>query len=123
MNPAALRNLNFTIAGLSASQSVNVHPTEFYVITCFGIPTDKGTRFVSSGSKLPFSEAVKLEDNAWREQLAREHLAALAEESRQIVTELDTRMDALRAADRDDIREALLVEGLDQLERAAGPLT
>lgn len=96
MNPAALHSIDITVAGLQASQSVNVHSDEFYVITCFAIRLgDAGTKFVTSGSTLPFADAARLEDKTWREQLAREHLNQLAKESRQLVAEIDKRLETI----------------------------
>lgn len=93
MNPTALRQRKWTFGGIPVSQDVHVHETYFYICTCFGAPVERdgGTSLIhhATGSRLPFESASMLEDDAWREKLAREHLAKIGGELRQAADAFD----------------------------------
>jgi hypothetical protein len=120
MNPDALRERKITVGDLKATQSVTVQFGAFYVISCFHIPLGEGAgyTFHSKGSTLAFADAAKLEDEAWRTQLAESHLRVMAQELRTMTDVAEAQLAKL--ATRVRLVDELHVEGLEQLERAAG---
>lgn len=97
MNPALLlRQRKFQFGGdVTASQSVSVLGSEehsyLYVCTTFTVrTTESGFAHEAKGSRVAFEDADKLNDESYREQLARQHLVELANELRLVANRLTT---------------------------------
>lgn len=99
MNPLAMRELKFSIGDVRVSQVVNVHETDFYVVSCFSASVGVG-RVVhhAGGSHVAFEEAALLEDRAWRERLAAQQLVKVNEDLRSAVAAFSTVLLATGAA-------------------------
>ena len=132
MDPSALQERKWTFGKVAARQSVSVlgegARSYLYVCTTFTVTIGESSfAHHAKGSGVQFADADTLTDDEGRQRLALEHMATLADELRLAANAFSIQLSELAAADaaraRDEEHEALHVEGLEQLERAAGPLT